>query len=60
MNNDMYTQTEQIRGRWYRYDPDFDVWRPIPQDEPTVSAWAWIVLILVFALVAIWAEFFRL
>ncbi len=59
MNNDLYTQTEQIRGRWYRYDPDRDIWYPVPEDEPPVSAWAWLVLIALFALVAILAEFFR-
>jgi hypothetical protein len=59
MNNDMYNQTELIRGRWYRYDPDFDIWRPIPTEEPTVSKWAWIAVLAVFALVAIWAEYFR-
>jgi hypothetical protein len=57
--NELYTQTEQIRGRWYRYDPDRDIWYPIQNEEHPVSAWAWLAVIAVFTLVAIWAEFLR-
>ena len=57
--NELYTQTELIRGRWYRYDPDRDIWYPIEADEHPISAWAWIIVVAIFALIAYWAEYLR-
>ena len=55
--NELYNQTELIRGRWYRYDPDQDIWYPIPSTEGAVSKWAWIVLVVLFAIAAFALEY---
>lgn len=57
--NELYTQTEQIRGRWYRYDPDRDIWYPVQTAESPISAWAWIAVLAILAALAYWAEFLR-
>jgi hypothetical protein len=57
--NELYTQTEQIRGRWYRYDPDRDIWYPIEAEEHPVSRWAWVVLVAIFAAICYYAEYLR-
>jgi hypothetical protein len=57
--NELYTQTEQIRGRWYRYDPDRDIWYPIKDDEPTISRWAWVAVVIWLAVGAYWLEYMR-
>ena len=56
--NELYTQTEQIRGRWYRYDPDRDIWYPV-ESETAVSAWAWVAVVLFLAAIAYYAEYLR-
>jgi hypothetical protein len=57
--NELYTQTELIRGRWYRYDPDRDIWYPVQTAEGPISKWAWIVLIVIFGAVVYYAEYLR-
>lgn len=57
--NELYTQTELIRGRWYRYDPDHDVWRPIEPEESPISAWAWLAVILLFSLVVYLGQYLK-
>ena len=57
--NELYTQTEKIRGRWYRYDPDRDVWYPIQATEHPVSAWAWVVIVLLFVAISYYIEYLR-
>jgi hypothetical protein len=57
--NELYTQTELIRGRWYRYDPDRDIWYPIETEQPTVSAWAWVIVVALLAALAYYAEYLR-
>ena len=57
--NELYTQTELIRGRWYRYDPDRDIWYPIEPEEGAISRWAWVFLVAFFAAIAYYAEYLR-
>lgn len=57
--NELYTQTELIRGRWYRYDPDHDIWYPLDREEQPVSAWAWVLVVALFAALAYYAEYLR-
>jgi hypothetical protein len=48
---DLYNQTELIRGRLYRYDPDFDCWYPVPaESESPVSGWLWVFVAIALAL----------
>jgi len=48
---DLYNQTELIRGRLYRYDPDFDTWYPVPRESETrVSQWLWVAVSVLLAL----------
>jgi hypothetical protein len=54
---DLYNQTELIRGRLYRYDPDFDTWYPVPaESESPVSRWLWVFVALALALLAYTVE----
>jgi len=57
MNNDQYNQTELIRGRLYRYDPDFDAYYRVQDVEGPVSRWAWVFVTLLLAAIAYYAEF---
>jgi hypothetical protein len=57
--NQRYTQTELIRGRLYRYDPDTDCWYPAESTETPISRWSWIVVVLLLAMAAYYAEFMR-
>jgi hypothetical protein len=38
-------------GRCYRYDADFDVYRPAVPDESGVIRWAWLAVVLVLTAV---------
>ena len=57
--DDEYTQYELIRGRLYRYDPDMDCWYRAQPDESPISRWAWIVVGIVLAMGAYYAEYLR-
>lgn len=56
---DLYNQTELIRGRLYRYDPDFDCWIPVPTEESPVSKWLWVAIAVALALLAYTLEVLR-
>jgi hypothetical protein len=56
---DLYNQTELIRGRLYRYDPDFDCWIPVPETEGPVSRWLWLAVAVALALLAYTLEVLR-
>ena len=57
---DLYNQTELIRGRLYRYDPDFDCWIPVPTaSEGPVSKWLWVAIAVALALLAYALEVLR-
>ena len=56
----LYDHVEIIRGKPYRYDPDFDIWRPVPvSSESRLSQWYWIAVTLVLALLAYALEVMR-
>jgi hypothetical protein len=38
-----------IRGRKYRYDPDFDAYYAVVDEETTVSKYAWLAVVTVLA-----------
>jgi len=44
---------ELIRGRWYRYDPDFDIWVAVPVQESFASRWAWLALVIILAAICL-------
>jgi hypothetical protein len=58
---DLYNETEVIRGRTYRYDPDFDCWYPIDRykDMTVLEAWSPLLVMLVLGAIAVYIEFFR-
>ena len=58
MHNE-HTPLELIRGRLYRYDPDTDCWYPAESTETPHSRWSWIVVVLLLAMAAYYAEFMR-
>lgn len=57
MNNDEYNHIETIRGKQYRYDPDFDAYYRVQEPEGTISKYAWIVLCIVLAICAYCIEY---
>ena len=57
MNNDEYNQIEVIRGKQYRYDPDFDAYYRVQDVEGPISKWAWIVLCILLAIAAFCLEY---
>jgi hypothetical protein len=52
--NNQYEQYEIIRGRKYRYDPDFDAYYAVQEPESAVSRWAW-VAVSILLLIVCWA-----
>jgi len=59
MNNDEYNHIEIIRGRQYRYDPDYDCYYSVPVKLSRFDQWAWIVTIAVLAGLSFYLEFVR-
>ena len=57
MNNDEYNHIEYIRGKPYRYDPDFDAYYRVQASEGPVSKWAWNVLCILLAIAAFYLEY---
>jgi hypothetical protein len=57
MNNDEYNRIETIRGKQYRYDPDFDAYYPVQASEGPVSKYAWIVFCILLAIAAFCLEY---
>jgi hypothetical protein len=59
--DELYTQTELIRGRWYRYDPDHDLWYPVDRyTSMTIwEMWAPLIVIVSMLVLAIWLEYFQ-
>jgi hypothetical protein len=57
MNNEEYNHIEYIRGRPYRYDPDFDAYYAVQEVEGSVSKYAWIVMCILLAIAAYCLEY---
>jgi len=57
---DLYNETELIRGRTYRYDPDHDCWYPIDryQDMTALEAWSPLIIMTVLCALAVYMEYF--
>ena len=51
-------QTVIIRGRAYRYDPDFDAYYAVQEAESTMSKYAWILVCTLLAIAAYCIENF--
>jgi len=56
--NKQYEPYEIIRGRKYRYDPDFDAYYAVHEPESAVSKWAWIAAVIVLSIVCLAIEFY--
>jgi hypothetical protein len=52
-----YKEHEIIRGRLYRYDPDFDAYYPVHQSESAISKHSWIAVSVILAAIAYYIEF---
>jgi len=57
--NELYTQTELIRGRMYRYDPDRDIWYPMAAQETALSQWAWAFVSVLLAAIVYLIEYYK-
>ena len=55
--NEQYSHMEVIRGRLYRYDPDFDAYYRVQEVEGPVSKSAWVVLVIVLAIACFCIEY---
>ena len=53
-----HDQTVIIRGKPYRYDPDFDAYYAVQETESTMSKYAWIPVCIVLAIAAYCIENF--
>jgi len=58
MNNDQYNHVEVIRGRKYRYDPDFDAYYAVGDPESAVSKWAWVAVAALLSAVCLAIELY--
>ena len=58
--NDLYNETEVIRGRVYRYDPDQDLWYPADRykNMTPLEAWSPLVIMFVLCTLAVYLEYF--
>jgi len=56
--NTQYEQYEIIRGRKYRYDPDFDAYYAVHEPESAVSRWAWVAVAAVLSIVCLAIELY--
>lgn len=57
--NNSYEQFEIIRGKQYRYDPDFDAYFRVQTVEGPVSKWAWVAVIVCMGLIAYYIEYLQ-
>ena len=58
MNNDDNNQIVTIRGREYRYDPDFDAYYRVQPSESTASRYAWIAVVILLSIVCLAIEIY--
>jgi len=54
--NDLYNQTIEANGKTYHYDPDRDIYYARTA-ESTLSKWAWLALVIVLAVAAVFLEY---
>lgn len=54
--NELYQETIERHGRVYHYDPDRDIYYAY-SEETTLSKWAWLVLVIVLAVAAVFLEY---
>jgi hypothetical protein len=59
MDNDQYNQIETIRGKQYRYDPDFDAYYRVQEEEHTVSKYLWIPVTAALCALCYYLEYLR-
>lgn len=57
MNNDLYNETIERRGKIYHYDPDMDCYYCRSSDESSVGKYGWIVLVILLAIAAYCIEY---
>ncbi len=50
MHHDPYNQTIELKGRVYRYDPDFDCFYPAEGSMNTWDRWGWLAVIVALTL----------
>ena len=58
MNNEEYNQIVTIRGREYRYDPDFDAYYRVQPLESTASRYAWIAVTVLLSILCLAIEIY--
>jgi hypothetical protein len=54
MNDDLYNEYIERRGRQYRYDPDYDCYYAVPVEMSGFDKYAWIITIVVLS-ICVWA-----
>jgi hypothetical protein len=57
MNNDLYNETIERRGRIYHYDPDTDTYYQRYASHSFWDNYAWIVVVVVLAICAFCIEY---
>jgi hypothetical protein len=56
---DPYNEYIERRGKYYRYDPDYDCYYAVPQELSTFDKYGWIAVIIVLAILAYALDHFR-
>jgi hypothetical protein len=59
MNNDDYNQHTIIKGKLYRYDPDFDAYFPVLPPPSRLEQWSWVIVTLVLTVLCFYVEYLR-
>ena len=54
MNDDLYNEYIERRGRQYRYDPDHDCYYAVEGEMSGFDKYAWIITIVVLS-ICVWA-----
>lgn len=57
--DEQYKETELIRGKLYRYDPDFDAYFRVTESEHVISKYSWIFISVCMLAVIAYVEFLR-
>jgi hypothetical protein len=56
--NELYSETIERNGKTYHYDPDQDIYYCRYEPMSTFDKYAWIVMIVVFSMLAIFLDWY--
>lgn len=57
--NELYNETIERKGKIYHYDPDRDIYYPLPVKMTWADTWGWIIVSILLTGVCFYLEFLR-